>query len=128
MVWVAVECLFAMPASEADLPRRGFEFWLLLWGCVSVVVVVAVVAVGVGVGGGVGVVGEGGGGGGGSGEGGGAGVEADAVEKEAVSVETVAVFRAPGVHERAREVAGGSMREGEDGGLEVVVFEDVSLE
>lgn len=69
----------------------------------------------------------GGSGGGVGGEFGGADVEADARDEEAVGVEERAVFGAPKVDERGREVARGGVGDGEDGGLEVVVFEDVGL-
>ncbi len=64
----------------------------------------------------------------GDGEFGCAGVEADAMEEEAVGVESCSVLGAPGVDEGGGEVARAGVGDGEDGGLEVVVFEDVVLE
>lgn len=98
---VTVEGLVAIVAFEGDLLRRGRES-----GCSCAVVVS----------------------GGGSGEFCGADVEADAGDEEAVGVEEGAVLGAPEVDERGGEVARGGVGDGEDGGLEVVVFEDVGLE
>lgn len=98
---VAVEGAVAVVALEGDLPRRGREGGGSLFAAAVVVR---------------------------GGEFCGAGVEADARDEEAMGVEAVAVFGTPDVDERGGEVAGGGVGDGKDGGLEVVVFEDVVLE